>query len=143
MIYVCSTYVALFSHADPLSTQLMLVEDDCQVDSFDVSWRSSPDQSVCELTYKVTLSIITLNGSNNIMVTNFTNNTYFNFTGLISNTFYSVEVVLLHNNDSKFERINVTTKAEPLTTTSTYNMLYYEHLFKCFHKLCMLKKLKI
>ena len=117
-----NAYIALFSHTDPLDAQLTLIEDNCGVDSFDISWRLLT-RLPCdnELTYKVALSVRTLTGNYNYAImTAIINDTSFSFNNLTSNTSYLVEVFLIHYDvvSNKSHPMYVNTKMEPSTITS-------------------------
>ena len=118
-MYNASLY---FSHIDPLNAQLNLTEDNCGVDSFDISWRLLT-QLPCddELSYNVSLSERTLTGNYSTIITTIIRDTSFSFTKLTSNTLYLVEVFLIHYDvgSNKSYAMNVSTKMEPSTNTST------------------------
>ena len=85
-----NAYIALFSHTDPLDARLTLIEDNCGVDSFDISWRLLT-RLPCdnELTYKVVLSVRTLTGNYCAIMATIINDTSFSFNNLTSNTIFS------------------------------------------------------
>ena len=108
----------LYFHIDPPAI-LTLQEDDCGVDSFNISW-SLPAQSVYQtISYDITL-FIALDNERYEIVATYTIVTYHNFTGLNSSTNYSVEVMPIYNGcEGNISSITVRTKHQP-SSTSTY-----------------------